>query len=121
MTEDEHRSRAMRLMTSAEDLASVDSEDHFEARIELYVHAMTHCFNIILHKSGIRSPSQDQLHSDMPSDLHLEVLNLDLEYLEALRELELLRTLCVRGNVPYSADLSQKLKTIGDLFAPFIS
>lgn len=116
MKVEQHHQRVVSLMTAVDGLSSVDAEIHFDAALELSVHAMTHCFNILLHNSGIRGIDADQIHSDMPSDLRSELSADQTKYLNALTQIETLRMLYVRGNCIWSPERFIELENIHQLF-----
>lgn len=115
-----HRQRASNLIEAVGIMASVDAALHFEAAVELAVHAATHCFNILLHESDVTNENSDQIHSDMPSEIGNK-LSSDLKwYFDALVEIEFLRMAYVRGNKAQSSVAEKRFIQILGLFMPIL-
>jgi hypothetical protein len=76
-------------------------EDDWEIKIEAAMLAGTHWANYALHRGGVTSDSEDIVHNSMLVVSMLRKYSLvEGELLGALTEIEELRPLYVRGDVP---------------------
>jgi len=102
-----HRERAERLWASTQKMRP---DEHFAAVVEGYTHYGTHLFNAILHQEAITPVDTDVVHTNMP---YIAVTGPALarvrEATAALRVIEDMRILYVRGNVEVGDDAIAEL------------
>ncbi|MBK5053089.1 hypothetical protein IQ287_30550 [Burkholderia sp. R-69927] len=92
-----HRIKAENIETSLRILG----EDDWEMKIEAAMLAGTHWANYALHRRGVTSDSEDIVHNSMLVVNMLRKYSLaEGELLGALTEIEELRPLYVRGDLP---------------------
>lgn len=97
MKNEEHRAKAQRIERS---LGRCTPQD-YETVIEASMLAGTHWFNLALHQTGLRVHDQDVMHAEFISIAERRKVAVTLpEALPALDEIERLRTLHVRGDMP---------------------
>ena len=97
MKTDNHRLKAERIETSLRWLG----DDDWEMKIEAAMLAGTHWANYTLHRRGVTSDSEDVVHTSMLVVSMLRKYALaEGELLGALTEIEELRPLYVRGDLP---------------------
>jgi hypothetical protein len=106
----QHLERAARLLVSTRKL---QPHEHFAAVVEGYMHACTHLLNALLHEEAITSADDDVVHTNMP---YIAITGAGLarvrEAMAALRVIEDMRILYVRGNVAVStAAITELLET----------
>src|SRR5690606_32518149 len=92
-----HRVKAQRIERSLDRLSVRD----YEAVIEAAMLAGTHWFNILLHCHGLTPVDRDAMHAEfLPRSERRRIVLTMPEALSALDEIERLRTLHVRGDMP---------------------
>lgn len=97
----DHRAKAARIEGSLEKCRSSD----YETVVEGCMLAGTHWFNILLHGAGISPEDRDTMHAEFMSAADRRRLRaLFPEALEAMDQIEALRTAHVRGDLPGGAD-----------------
>jgi hypothetical protein len=97
MKAENHRRKAENIENSLKLLR----EDDWEMKIEAAMLAGTHWANYALHRSGLSSDSEDIVHNSMLVVNMLRKYSLaEGELLDALTEIEELRPLYVRGDLP---------------------
>ena len=97
MNAEQHRRRAERIERS---LAKLGSADH-EMKIEAAMLAGTHWANYALHRRRVTTDGEDIVHTTMLVVNMLRKYSIvEGEVLQALAEIEELRPLHVRGDVP---------------------
>ncbi|MBL8382649.1 MAG: hypothetical protein JNM90_06235 [Burkholderiales bacterium] len=100
MKADAHRQRALRIEASLARLGAAD----WEMRIEAAMLAGTHWANCALHRHGVAPEAEDIVHTSM---LVVNTLRkyaiVEPDLLRDLGEIEELRPLYVRGDVPGGA------------------
>lgn len=97
MTPDHHRARAERIERSLDLL----TDDDWEMRIEAAMLAGTHWANHALHRHGVSAEGEDIVHTSMCVVNTLRKYAIvERELLEQLAEIEELRPLYVRGDLP---------------------
>ncbi len=96
-----HRQKAERIERSLK----VCTPSDWEIRIEAAMLAGTHWANYALHRRGVTVDSEDIVHTTMTIVAYLRKYQLaEKELLGALTEIEELRPLYVRGDVPGGAE-----------------
>jgi hypothetical protein len=116
MKTENHQLKAESIETSLSFLG----EDDWEMKIEAAMLAGTHWANYALHRSGVTSDSEDIIHNSMLAVSMLRKYSLaEGELLDALTEIEELRPLYVRGDLPdgsrAAARALELLRLIGTL------
>lgn len=97
MKAESHQRKAENIEKSLEYL----SKDDWEMKIEAAMLAGTHWANYVLHRRGLTSDSEDIVHTSMLVVNTLRKYSLvEGELLGALNEIEELRPLYVRGDLP---------------------
>ena len=92
-----HQAKAERIERS---LAKCTARD-YETVIEAAMLAGTHRFNVLLHRAGLRDVDNDVVHAEFVSLGERRKLSVALpDALNALDEIERLRTTHVRGDMP---------------------
>lgn len=104
-----HRARAERIERSADRCGP----DDWEMRIEAAMLAGTHWANYALHRGGVTPDDEDIIHTSM---LVVNVLRkyaiVESALLDALAEIEEIRPLHVRGDVPGSAAAADRAMSL---------
>ena len=99
-----HEAKAERIERS---LGKCTTADH-ETVIEGAMLAGTHWFNVLLHRRGLRRADDDAMHAEFLSVGERRKLALAVpRELDALDEIERLRTTHVRGDMPNGAQASK--------------
>jgi len=97
MSPEQHRHKAERIGRSLSKLTDAD----WEIRIEAAMLAGTHWVNFVLHRTGISAASEDMVHASMSLVSMLRKYKLaEPELIAQLEEIEELRPLFVRGDMP---------------------
>ena len=97
MKTDEHRRKAERIERSLR----LCTADDYETLIEGAMLAGSHWFNLLLHDAGLRGPDEDAMHAEFLSVAERRKVALAVpDALRALDEIERLRTIHVRGDLP---------------------
>ena len=105
MNENAHRNKAQRIERSLRLL----NDDHFEAVIEGAMLAGTHWFNIILHRLALAPENADAMHAEfLPFSVRRKAAVRIPAALQALDEIEALRTTHVRGDMPDGPKAAQR-------------
>lgn len=100
MKADDHRFKAERIERSMSLLGKDDSE----MKIEGAMLAGTHWANYVLHRRGVSTEDEDMVHTTMTAVNRLRKYSLaEADLISNLSEIEDLRPLYVRGDVPDAA------------------
>lgn len=100
-----HRQKAERIERSLK----VCTPSDWEIQIEAAMLAGTHWANYALHRRGVTVDSEDIVHTTMTIVAYLRKYQLaEKELLGALTEIEELRPLYVRGDVPGGAEAGSR-------------
>ncbi|QEZ46554.1 hypothetical protein [Cupriavidus oxalaticus] len=100
MKADDHRIKAERIERSMSRLG----DDDWEMKIEGAMLAGTHWVNYVLHRRGVSAEDEDMVHTTMTAVNRLRKYSLaEAGLVRNLGEIEELRPLYVRGDVPDAA------------------
>ncbi|MEG0922935.1 MAG: hypothetical protein RSD57_17725 [Comamonas sp.] len=100
MSPENHRLKAERIEHSLTKLTPSD----WEIQIEAAMLAGTHWVNFVLHQTGVNSVHEDMVHASMTTVSTLRKYKLaEPAMIEHLEEIEELRPLFVRGDLPNGA------------------
>ncbi len=97
MSPEQHEAKAERITRAMDKLTECD----YEMVIEAAMLAGTHWFNIAMHRFGLTAFDDDVMHAEyLTGALRLKTSLVAVNLTEALDEIEQLRPLFVRGDVP---------------------
>ncbi len=107
-----HKEYAERIMHTMEKLGA----DDYEMAIEGAMLATTHWINFALHTYGVTDASDDVMHTYFLTGNQQKKYGIVIEdMLKALEEIENIRPMYVRGDVPGGAKVAERAKELLDL------